>query len=132
MVLAGKSSSLKPINASVPQGSILRPTLFLVYINDITDSIGHSVVVMYADDITLHSQLVCGDGSVLSRGEPAAQLDINLEAASSWGRQWKVSFEASKTQCMVLSRNKQRNHAPLFFDGHKLEAWLITYAESVY
>lgn len=83
VVIAGQSSSLKLINAGVPQGSILGPTPFLVYINDIADSIRDSEAVKYADDITLHNQLVRGDGSVLSRGELAAQHNTDLEVASS-------------------------------------------------
>ena len=55
MVLDGKSSEAYPVNAGVPQGSILGPTLFLLYVNDLPDDV-ISDIVIYADDSTLYSK----------------------------------------------------------------------------
>ena len=54
MVLDAKSSQEHPINAEVPQGSILCPALFLLYINDLPDVI--SDIATYADDTSLYSK----------------------------------------------------------------------------
>ena len=54
VVLNGKSSQEYPVNAGVPQGSIIGPTLFLLYINDLPDVICN--IAIYADDITLYSK----------------------------------------------------------------------------
>ena len=51
-VVDGHRSSFKPINSGVPQGSVLSPTLFLLFINDL--SITSSPIHSYADDSTLH------------------------------------------------------------------------------
>ena len=53
MVLDGKSSLEYPVNAGVPQRSILGPTLFLLYINDLRDDIICNIVI-YADDTTFY------------------------------------------------------------------------------
>ena len=55
MVLDGKPSQEYPVNAGVLQGSILGPTLFLLYINDLPDDVICDIVV-YADDIILYSK----------------------------------------------------------------------------
>ena len=55
MVLDGKSSQEYPVNAVVPQGSTLGPTLFLLYINDLPDDVICNIAT-YADDTTLYSK----------------------------------------------------------------------------
>ena len=55
VVLDGKSSQEYPVNAGVPQSSILGPTLFLLYINDLPDD-DICIIAMYADDITFYSK----------------------------------------------------------------------------
>ena len=55
MVLDWKCSQEYPVNAGVPQGCLLRPTLFLLYINDLPDDIIGNISI-YADDTTLYSK----------------------------------------------------------------------------
>ena len=55
IVLDGKSSQEYPINAGVPQGSILGPTLLLLYINDLPDDVICDIAI-YVDDTTLYSK----------------------------------------------------------------------------
>ena len=77
MVLDGKSSKKYSVNSEVPQGPILGPTLFLLYINGIHDDFICNIAI-YADDATLNS--MCDQASV------------------DWGRKWLVDSNAGKTQ----------------------------------
>ena len=75
-VLDGKSSQEYPVNVGIPQGSIFGPTLFLLYINDLTDSIICDIAV-YADDTALYSK--CDRASDLwQQLELASELESDL------------------------------------------------------
>ena len=86
MVLDGKSSQEYPVNAGVPQGSILGPTLFLLYLNDLPDDVICNIAIHSDDTFDLWQQL-----------ELASELESDLQDTVDWGRKWLVSFNAGKT-----------------------------------
>ena len=76
MVLDSKSSQDYPVNAGLPQGSILDPTLFLLYINDLPDDVVCDIAI-YADDTTLYFK--CDQESDLwQQLELASELESDL------------------------------------------------------
>ena len=84
VVLDGKSSQEYPRNAGVPQGSILGPTIFLLYINDLHDDVICDIAI-YANDTSLYSK--CDQASDLwQQLELASELESDLRDIVDWGR----------------------------------------------
>ena len=76
VVLNGQTSDWKKVNSGVPQGSVLGPLLFLIYINDLPDGIT-SICKIFADDTSLFSK-------VLDINESANKLNTDLEKITKW------------------------------------------------
>ena len=114
VVLRGHSSSWGNIQAGVPQGSVLGPLLFLVYINDITDVVNCNLK-MFADDTCLY---VSAENSNIS----ANILNHNIENVSKWANQWLVNFNPNKTKSMLITNKINKNqHPPLYFNNNMIE-----------
>ena len=100
VVLNGQCSKWDTISAGVPQGSVLGPLLFLIYINDITHNVKCGIK-LFADDTSLFTTV---------QDENVAALDLNrdLEKINLWAWQWKMQFNADKTEEVIFSckRNK--------------------------
>ena len=115
----GKSSQEYPVNAGVPQGSILGPTLFLLYINDLPDDVICNIAI-YADDATLYSK--CDQASDLwQQLELASELESDLQDTVGWGRKWLVDFNAGKTQLVSFDRSKNTGAIDVKMDGFLFE-----------
>ena len=84
VVLNEQTSSWRPVIAGVPQGSILGPLLFLVYINDLPNELKSSVK-LFADDTSLFT-------IVKDKNESANTLNNDLLLISKWVYNWKMHF----------------------------------------
>ena len=118
VVLDGKYSQEYPVNAGVPQGSILGPTLFLLYINDFPDDVICDIPI-YSDDITLYSK--CDQASDLwQQLQLASQLESHLRDTVDWGKTWLVDFNAGKTQLVLFDRSNNTGAIDVKMDGSVL------------
>ena len=119
MVLDRKSSQEYPVNAGVPQGSILGPTFFLLYINDLPDDVICDIA-MYADDTTLCSR--CDRASDLwQQLELASELESDLQDTVDWGKKWLVDFNAGKTQLVSFDPSNKNGSIDVIMGGSILE-----------
>ena len=102
--LATKSSVQRPITCGVPQGSVLGPLLFLIYINDISSSLKTSKAINFADDSTIYHS-----GSNIKT--LYQHMNVDLNCLSDWFKANKLSLNVSKTNYMLFSRSKlEPNH----------------------
>ena len=119
MVLDGKSSKEYSGNAGIPPGPILGPTLFLLYINDLSDDVICDTDV-YADDTTLYSK--CDQASDLwQQFELAPGLESDLRDIVDWGKKWLVDFNAAKTQLVLFDQSNNTGAIDVKMDGSVLE-----------
>ena len=119
LVLDGKSSQEYPVNAGVPQGSILGLTLFLLYINDLPDDVICDIAI-YADDATLYSK--CDRASHLwQQLELASELESDLRDTVDWGKKWLVDFTTGKTQLVSFDLSNNNGSIDVKMDGSVLE-----------
>ena len=94
VVLDRKSSEKYPVNVGVPQGSILGPTLFLLYINDLPGDINMAI---YADDTTLYFKYDQAS-DLWQQIELASELKSNLSDTVGLGQvKWLVHFNAENS-----------------------------------
>ena len=96
---SGKSSHEYPVNVGVPQGSILRPTLFFLYINDLPDDVVCNIAIS-ADDNTLYSKSDQAT-DLWQQLELGFELESDLRDTVGWVKKWLVDFNAGKTTDFV-------------------------------
>ena len=119
MVLDLKSSQEYLVNAGVPQGSILGPTVFLLYINDLPDDVICNIAI-YADDTTLYSK--CDQASDLwQQLELDSELESDVRDTVDWGKKWLVDFSAGKTQLVSFDWSNKNGSIDVKMDGSVLE-----------
>ena len=96
----GAVSTTQPISCGVPQGSILGPLLFTLYVNDLSSVAVHSKVVLYADDTAI---FVSGKNIEDIQGK----LSSDLERISAWLYANKLTLNANKTKTMLFGTNQR-------------------------
>jgi hypothetical protein len=109
VVVNGCSSEWILVTAGVPQGSILGPLLFLIFVNDIVDDISCDPY-LFADDTSLFCPL--------RSTEDILRINNDLASIATWAAQWRVTFNTAKTVHIVFSKKLNRpGTIPIKFNG---------------
>ena len=95
------------ISTGVPQGSIIGPLLFIIYVNDFALSSEKFKFVMYADDTTLTSTLETSSTNELN-GNPASSINIELNKISEWLKLNRLTLNVQKTKYMLFKTSKKK------------------------
>ena len=94
-----ETSEWKPVLSGIPQGSILGPILFTLYVNDIPDKL-KSIIAMYADDTKLLS--------TITSDNPKNDLSVDLETLEEWANMFQMKFHPDKCHVMHIGANNPR------------------------
>lgn len=98
----GSTSGVAPVISGIPQGTVLGPVLFVIYINDLLDNI-KSDGVMFADDTKVFRQI--------NSREDAINLQNDLEMLEKWTETWLLKFNADKCHVLTLGKFENIKHA---------------------
>lgn len=110
VVVGGISSEQGIVGSGVPQGSVLGPLLFLIYINDLDRDI-ESTLVKFADDTKL--------GGLANSLESTKVIQDDLDRLQIWADTWQMKFNVAK--CKVLHVGNKNIRQEYFMGGLKLE-----------
>ena len=117
VALNGSLSEYADIESGVPQGSVLGPLLFLIYVNDMENNI-KSNIIFFADDTMIYS--VVNDPTT-----SAHELNNDLEIINQWAIQWKMVFNPDPTkqatEILFSSKRRQIDHAELRFNNNPVK-----------
>lgn len=102
--LDGTKSDYRSIITGVPQGSILGPLLFTIYINDISRACSSLDSILYADDTTL----LISPSKTMSDAVINRRMNNELISISNWFQANKLSLNIDKTKFMIFHRPKSK------------------------
>lgn len=96
----GVKSTTRDIKAGVPQGSILGPLMYLIYINDVPRTEG-TTIALYADDTAIMSESLRPEAAI-------ERLQQALNSLEGWFRKWRIRANPTKTVAIYFARQKDR------------------------
>ena len=114
VVLDGKTSNTVPVTSGVPQGTVLGPILFLVYINDLPDYLKHSKLRLFADDSIIYMPI--------KSHSDCLKLQSDLDAAAKWEQDWLMAFHPDKCTVLSVSSKRKPIQHSYILHNHTLEA----------
>ena len=113
VLVDGRESEAKPVLSGVPQGTVLGPLFFLIYINDISKGLSKGTsLILFADDSLLYRQI--------NSPEDCKILQNDLNTLQSWETKWKMEFHPHKCQFLRIT-NKKKHFIPFDYYIHNVK-----------
>ncbi len=106
----GSESSSAPVLSGIPQGTVLGPILFVIYINDLLDNI-NSNGLMFADDTKIFRRISSRDDSI--------ELQSDITKLEKWSDLWLLRFNSDKCHVLTLGNFENIPHAHRYMIGDK-------------
>ena len=100
VVINGESSKWHPVISGVPQGTVLGPLLFLIYINDIVEDLQCNIR-LFADDAILYT--------TVSSVQDCSKLQNDLDKVCQWASKWQMTFNPKKCNTMSVGLMNQKH-----------------------
>ena len=100
-VVKGTKSDWRKVTSGVPQGSVLGPIMFLIYVNDMPEGV-KSYMNMFADDAKIMKRI--------RNMDDCNALQRDLDKINEWSRTWQMEFNTNKSCVMRMGRSKYRPH----------------------
>ena len=98
VIINGVSSDPKEVTSGIPQGSVLGPILFVLFINDLPEVIKHgSVPFLFADDTKVYHKINCT--------KDCEDLQEDIKAMQLWSEKWLLCFHPDKCKCMRIGKS---------------------------
>ena len=108
----GQKSEWQKVTSGIPQGSVLGPLLFLIYINDLPDGIT-STIYMYADDTKLYREIKSPDDHQI--------LQNDLSKLCTWSKKWLLKFHPKKCSCLTIGKKLESPSYSYDMSSHIIE-----------
>ena len=100
VVINGAESKWIRVPSGVPQGSVLGPVLFLIYINDIDYAVD-TTIKKFADDTKLYERV--------RTEQQALSMQSSLDGVLKWGNEWQMLFNLSKCKVLHVGKNNLKH-----------------------
>ena len=111
VTIRGSPSEWRPVTSGVPQGSVLGPILFLLYINDIDDNL-KSHIIKFADDTKIYRPI--------ARENDATELQKDIDTILAWANKWQMKINESK--CKIVHMGSKNPNYEYKMDNQLLKS----------
>jgi hypothetical protein len=100
----GNLSSWATVRCGVPQGSVLGPLLFSIFVNDLPHNLKHTKYMLYADDLQIYRHFFPSEIA-----DAVKKINEDIKAISAWSQQNKFVLNTNKTQALIIGSPKIKN-----------------------